>query len=409
MNIRKSIVLFLLILFGSVCYGEDKKMPDFDVMTVPTGLDREMDVWYKTPPDSAPRISSVSEVTKGQKFQLALFFSGYELDKDGKANVIFDIRIKKPDSSVYFERNGLNGIARAVQPNVLLLSEAVVGASFDPPDPWGEYKIEITARDTIAKKSKTQSIGITLSPWQLGNAPGSAEEFDKWSKDYHVSPKPNEAVYAFIAHCPLTDNKGELAVAGLYLFKVIFAENPYLAGHLAAQFKSATQEQQQKIIVLLHLLGKLDKIAIPAGLAEFKSKATKIALPDPYGETLSGHQQDMLWTEFLATGRIRPVRKLITNLEYSKYTGSIDGFKKSKQTDEDKMNVYREAIFQSAVWSLTSNCKQHELVAKYCIFLYEHGDLSANEKKLLGMILSRVFDKGKDKKAGAKDLKSGQR
>lgn len=376
-------------------------------MSVLTGLDQEMDVWYKTPPDSTPHISSVSDVTKGQKFQIALFFSGYQLDGDDKAHITFAVKVRKPDGSVYFEQNNLNGVMRKiVQRDVLLLSETVVGISFDPPDPWGNYTIDITAYDAVAKKSKTKSIEITLSPWQLGNKPGTQEESDKWINDYHVSPKPNEAVYAYIVHCPLTDKKGELAVAGLSIFKVIFQENPYLIDHLIAQIKTASEEQRKKIIIMLHLLGKLDKIDIPSEISEFRVKATAIKLPDPYGETLSGHQQDMLWAEFLATGRIKPIRKLVTNLEYSKYAGSLDGYKKSKQTDEDKLNAYKEALFQSAVWSIKSNCQQYELVAKYCVYLYEHGDLSTEEKKRLGFILSKVFEKGKKKETGSKAERS---
>lgn len=403
MKIRRLLFPVLFLMLSSVCFGENNNSRDFDFMTVLTGLDQEMNVWYKTPPDSTPHISSVSDVTKGQKFQIALFFSGYQLDKDDKAQINFDVKVRKPDGSVCFEQKTLNGVVRKIdQRDVLLLSETIVGISFDPSDPWGNYTIDITGYDAVAGKSKKQSVGITLSPWQLGNKPGTEEEFDKWIKDYHVSPKPNEAVYAFIVHCPLTDKNGELAVAGLTIFKVIFQENPYLVDHLIAQIKTASEEQQKKIIIMLHLLGKLDKVGISAALAEFKAKATTIKLPDPYGETLFGHQQDMLWAEFLATGRIKPIRKLLTNLEYSKYAGSIDGYKKSKQTDEDKLNAYKEALFKSAAWSIKSNCQQHELVAKYCVYLYKYGDLSVEEKKWLGFVLSKVFEKDKGKDSGSK-------
>jgi len=407
MKIRRLLLPVLFLLLSSVCFGESKNDRGFDFMTVLTEQDQEMDVWYKTPPDSIPHISTVSDVTKGQRFRIALFFSGYQLDKADKAHVSFDIKVRKPDDSVYFEQKNLNGTERKIdQRNILLLSETIVGISFDPPDPWGKYTIDIAGYDAVAGKSKTQSIGITLSPWQLGNKPGTNEEFDKWIKDYHAAPKPNEAVYAFITHCPLTSKKGELAAASLTIFKVIFQENPYLIDHLIAQMKTATEEQNMKIIVMLHLLGKLDKAGIPAGLAEFKAKAATIKLPDPYGETLSGDQQDMLWAEFLATGRIKPIRKLVTNLEYARYTGSLEGYKKSKQTDEDKLKAYKESLFLSATWSIKSNCQQHELVAKYCAYLYEHGDLSTEEKKWLGYVLSKVFEKDKGKDASTKEKRS---
>jgi hypothetical protein len=62
-------------------------------------------------------------------------------------------------------------------------------------------------------------------------------------------------------------------------------------------------------------------------------------------------------------------------------------------------------VFQSAVWSISSNCKQHALVAKYCIYLHDNGDLSANEKSLLGAILSKVFAQDNEKEQPKKERK----
>ena len=188
-----------------------------------------------------------------------------------------------------------------------------------------------------------------------------------------------------------------------------FVENKYHIDHLASRFEKATEEQQKKIILMLHWLNMLDKIkATPEEKAAYKAWASQVVLPDPYGETLSGGQQDMLWAEFFATGRIRPIRKLISNLEYSKYKGSIEAYKESKKTEEDKLNAYKDAVFQSAVWSLASNCKQHALVAKYCIYLHDNGKLSANEKSLLGVILSKVFSQDNEKEQPKHEQKNNR-
>ena len=126
MKIRKSLIFVLLLALASVCQGEGKDTTGFDFMIVPTGLDQEMDVWYKTPPDSTPHISSVSEVTKGQKCHFALFFSRYQLDKDGNANITFDVRIKTPDGSLYFENKYEHGDLSANEKKLLgyILSKA---------------------------------------------------------------------------------------------------------------------------------------------------------------------------------------------------------------------------------------------------------------------------------------------
>lgn len=401
------LVLFLFGLSGFAHAGSDTS---FDVLVVPTLLDSEMDVWYKTPPDSAPAINAVSAVTKGQTFQIAVFFSRYQIDKKNNADITYDVQLKKPGGSPYFEQKGLKGYAgKTLRADVVLLCGNMVGVSFDPEDPWGDYTISVIAHDNIAKTSKSKSVKIMLSKWSLGEKPATFEDFDKWYQDYHVAPKPNEAVYAYLTHEPLQDKKGELAFAGLYFFKVVFVENKYLVDHLASRFEKATEEQQKKIILMLHWLNMLDKIkATPEEKAAYKAWASQVVLPDPYGETLSGGQQDMLWAEFFATGRIRPIRKLISNLEYSKYKGSIEAYKESKKTEEDKLNAYKDAVFQSAVWSLASNCKQHALVAKYCIYLHDNGKLSANEKSLLGVILSKVFSQDNEKEQPKHEQKNNR-
>ena len=401
------LVLFLFGLPGVAPAGSDQS---FDVLVVPTLLDNDMDIWYKTPPDSAPTINSVSSVTKGQVFKIAVFFSRYRVDNKNRADITFDIRLIKPDGSPYFVQKGLKGYAgKTPRADMVLLCAAMVGVSFEPEDPWGDYTISVVAHDNIAKASKSQSVGITLAKWSPGEKPATFKDFEKWYRDYHVAPKPNEAVHAYLAHEPLQDKKGGLLLAGLYFFKVILEENKYLVDHLAARFEKAAEEQQKKIILMLYWLNKLDRVPLtPEQKAAYKAWAAQAVLPDPYGETLSGDQQDMLWAEFFATGRIRPIRKLISNLEYSKYKGSIEAYKKSDKTDEDKRNAYKDAVFQSAVWSITSNCKQHALVAKYCIYLHDSGDLSANEKSLLGVILSEAFSREKGKGHPKKDRKNNR-
>ena len=50
-----------------------------------------------------------------------------------------------------------------------------------------------------------------------------------------------------------------------------------------------------------------------------------------------------------------------------------------------------EAVFQSAIWSITSNCKQSSLVFHYCVGLHESDQLNDTEKGYLGAILQAIL------------------
>ncbi|MDD4971271.1 MAG: hypothetical protein PHT07_17720 [Paludibacter sp.] len=89
----------------------------------------------------------------------------------------------------------------------------------------------------------------------------------------------------------------------------------------------------------------------------------------------------------MANGGYQPILKLIQTLDYSKYQGDIDKFKKSKQTSEDRQKAINNAIYNSLVWSLSSNCKQHVLVKEYCDWAVEFEKLSAIQKDELKKIL----------------------
>ena len=111
---------------------------------------------------------------------------------------------------------------------------------------------------------------------------------------------------------------------------------------------------------------------------------------DIYGEINSGTQLDMLWSTFFANGKYKPILKLIQTLDYIKYKGSIENYKNSKKTEEDKQNAYREAVFQAAEWSLSSNCKTFELVKDYANWALYNEDLNENQRKQLKKILDEL-------------------
>jgi hypothetical protein len=76
-------------------------------------------------------------------------------------------------------------------------------------------------------------------------------------------------------------------------------------------------------------------------------------------------------------------------LEYSKYSGALDGYKNSKKTELDRENAILDSTFQAARWSIGSNIQQYELVKKYCIYSFINDEYPDDVKLWLGIILSK--------------------
>ncbi len=98
----------------------------------------------------------------------------------------------------------------------------------------------------------------------------------------------------------------------------------------------------------------------------------------------------MLWATFMASGSYQPILKLIQTLDYKKFQGDLDKFKNSKQTEEDRQKAINNTIYDSLIWSIESNCRQHELVNEYCNWALQFEDLSDVQKNELNRILNKI-------------------
>jgi hypothetical protein len=117
------------------------------------------------------------------------------------------------------------------------------------------------------------------------------------------------------------------------------------------------------------------------------AKLNKSDLPNPYGEIVVPAQLDMLWNIFSSNGNYAPIIKLIQTLDYVKYKGALEKFKTSAKSEDDKKKAMGEALYNSVVWSMKSNIKQHPLVKEYCEWALKNEELSATQKRELRQIL----------------------
>ncbi len=401
--LRILMVLSVICVSGLPAEGEEEQeeQKPFDVCVLPTRQDYKMDWWFAVPSRFVPKVSLASEIFQGEKFTLQIIFNGYSVESD-EANITFDVKVIKSDGTVDAYIEDCVGYKGKIPGKYLLPSQNSIYVCPDVDDPLGEYTAEVTAYDHIKNQTASKTARFCVSEFKI---PTMDSKDSKWFFNYPIDPKPAMAFASFIK-CPkpYIDEKGKILWSAIWFSKCVFEENEFLIPHLIDFFENQASEQQKKnIILLLFLIGKTESLPELADyLEEYKKTLKNIVIPDPYAEITTGNQEDMLWAEFFATSRIKPVKHLIAALNLSKHAEVLDKIKKKEITeinDEIREKAMLGAVFHAALWSLSSNCMNCDLLLQYCIGIYESGELNETEKVYLGAILKKVFKEKKEKES----------
>lgn len=394
-NMKKILHIFVLSFFVFFLLphssNAESKEDTFDFLLALTRQDVEMDWWFSIPHQFTPTVSQISEVVTKEYFKILPIFNNYGTTPQKEVNVTYDLEIFKPDGSIYNSEKNIPGFQEKAPGPYLLPAKGMVIVSFEPNDPYGEYTIVITAYDHIKNQKVQKNQKIILEKFAIKKLPGKLEE---WLFGYPTHPCPSYALSTFInSSRSYLDEKSHPLWSALWLYKIIYSENNFLIPHTIEFYNNkATKQQQKEIILLFHLLNKTSMLPIGSEYNEYIGNLNKISIPNPYEKLETGDQLDMLWAEFLATSRIKPIRQILTALNLGIYVGTIEKIKSGKLTKSDEVlkKAMLEAVFQSAVWSIMSNCKQSPLLFQYCVGLYESDQLNDTEKGYLGVMLKKV-------------------
>jgi hypothetical protein len=106
--------------------------------------------WEKPEP---PHFTPVSIAKRGVPICTAVIFAGAGLRKNGKADVTFDVVIRKPDGSVYGKDKDMIGAQDKIDPapRALQLARDYMGIRIEPKDPAGTYIAEVVVKDNVKK------------------------------------------------------------------------------------------------------------------------------------------------------------------------------------------------------------------------------------------------------------------
>ena len=160
-----SALLFLFLVVASPVFGQSKQdgerekkslnrkaVNGFGGHLIVVENPREfIQQWLKA---ETPKITSVSEVKRGEPIGAFVLFAGCKQDTQGVCNSEVDYTIYKPDGSVYVERKKLPLWKEKAPPTPnTQLGKAILALRFGKDEPVGEYKVKAKVSDFNANIS----------------------------------------------------------------------------------------------------------------------------------------------------------------------------------------------------------------------------------------------------------------
>lgn len=240
-------------------------------------------------------------------------------------------------------------------------------------------------------------------------------ELTNWMMYYYKKPVPNQFpnwLKRASAAGMLKEPKRQFPFLGFEA--TIFAMNEDKISLWMKTIDALPEEDRKNVLMALWLSGTkssqevlLDKsrqrLIRGQNYFNFQTDATPLMLDD-IANTYGGYL-DIQWGRFSASGDDKPVRNIISVLEFAQFIGSGKKFPRPS-TDEEKQAVLKEIYFQSAVWSLRSNCKIHSRVLDLCEKIYDEGNIGHLSQLVLRSILNKFKpEKYKGSKTSNKSLK----
>lgn len=352
------------------------------------------DKWENTVGGSAPIFSTPKHLFKGQYLFITVIVGDYNINKKGKANVKYSIKITKPDGSVYFSQENLPILEdKTITGKYFQMSDAILKVSFEDKDMFGKYKIEANITDVNVNKSTLLKSDIELEALpKYERKKTDAKEFNKWFYSYFQNPSPEAALdnYLYFFETDSSEDK-ELFLSVTTFFVEIFKNNHFLLAQIKETFRKKDDTDKMPLVYLLKMSGMNEKGFLDLFDKEEKEYYAKIKgelVSYMYGDILENVQLDMLWFTFFATGSYKPILKLAQTLDYVKYEGEVEKYNKSKK-EEGRENAMKGVVFVALNWSMKSNAEQYKLVKDFLNWALKNDKLSAVQKEELEKILKK--------------------
>lgn len=392
-------VFILLLLLSASCFPEK---PFFDATLLPSIGDKELDFWFYTPAGTGPEIPIVEKVYRNQMFMLLMFCRAEAAEFQTRLEISYDIKITAPDGKILIEEKNQPYYKGDVIPAIILSNESVLEIGFDEAESFGTYTIEAVFHENVSNRSYRTSAEVELVDFTKPQTFNTLDEYSDWMMNYHRRPDPIRCFWGILNHVETSSKWVKDNLMSMAFYRRIFLDNPFLWEYYAKLYQTVSNEDKQKMLQVAAVISAEEKNVllkeVTGDMKSFYDEACKIVIPDTTCNITTGTQLDILWAEFFASGTYTPIKRIVSALEFKRYSETLNKLKNKEIAVEDtnEKDVMMGAVYMAAEWSLTSNCAQFHRVRQYCQTVYERENLMPEIKKSLAFIIAAADYKKKD-------------
>lgn len=361
------------------------------------------DIFLHVLSGSGPGYQPVRRLYRGQRVFILPIARNYAFDALETADLTFELLVRKPDGSLDGAPLSASLWQGAVSaPDLLLYPSTTVSFHAAPEDPVGEYQLVVRVRDHLADQVQELSQTLVLEDYAPPSLPPDFDS-ERWFQSYYLAPTPEFALPAlplFFKKLPADKRAGAIPPL-LGFYDQILRDNPWLLPAFGARLETADPDEAFALSLVLGFHLRADS-APPEGLspalwdrlADFRVHAWPA---DPDAPLLLASQLDALWGRFFASALYAPVQRLLEPLVNTADLGAAERWRKTLpaaggedaylspdlEDPDTPVEIRREVLLRTALWSLRANARQHPLVRGYLEQTLRTGDLAPGARALL--------------------------
>lgn len=390
------------------------KRDAFAAMLYVSIQDPSMEWWFNVPANAAPHISELKKIFFNQEFSLFPFANNAKV-KDGKFEMSYTITMESPDGKSTDLVRDAKFDGTKVSDDIIVACPDVIDFKLDRRFPEGLYKFKMSATDKISGETSEYENHIRLTEWSAPATFADKKLVAEYVRAYSLHPSPDILYSIVFSNDFDLEQKGapnSLNYTYLGFIKAAFKKNMFLLSQIRDTFKSMSDINRAKFILILALLDAeaVDETQLTEVEKQYQKKIRTFKMPNPYGKWdpfLGAAQIDMLWGEFFANGTYRPIRRILNILSHAKDAAFADGLAEKRQapkTREEWDRYMFGRLYKAALKTVAINASKYPLVEQYCAWALQHGDIPKVSYEVLSPLLEHIREmKSPGSPEGVKD------
>lgn len=390
------------------------KRDAFAAMLYVSIQDPSMEWWFNVPANAAPHISELKKIFFNQEFSLFPFANNAKV-KDGKFEISYTITMQSPDGKSTDLVRDAKFDGTKVSDDIIVACPDVIDFKLDRRFPEGLYKFKMSATDKISGETSEYENHIRLTEWSAPATFADKKLVAEYVRAYSLQPSPDILYSIVFSNDFDLEQKGapnSLNYTYLGFIKAAFKKNMFLLSQIRDTFKSMSDINRAKFILILALLDAeaVDETQLTEVEKQYQKKIRTFKMPNPYGKWdpfLGAAQIDMLWGEFFANGTYRPIRRILNILSHAKDAAFADGLAEKRQapkTREEWDRYMFGRLYKAALKTVAINASKYPLVEQYCAWALQHGDIPKVSYEVLSPLLEHIREmKSPGSTEGVKD------